>query len=107
MEDKIYVGSGVAKFDGDLISCSLCLTDLPQEHMFEYQGKKYIKLNVSAKKNGADEYGKTHHVAVDTWKPEPKAEEKAEANLPVLKTEDLQLVGGCESPSFGYAMLKC
>jgi hypothetical protein len=82
MEDKIYVGSGVAKFDGDLISCSLCLTDLPQEHMFEYQGKKYIKLNVSAKKNGADEYGKTHYVAVDTWKPEAKAEEKAEANLP-------------------------
>jgi len=82
MEDKIYVGSGVAKFDGDLISCSLCLTDLPQEHMFEYQGKKYIKLNVSAKKNGADEYGKTHYVAIDTWKPEAKAEEKAEANLP-------------------------
>lgn len=82
MEDKIYVGSGVAKFDGDLISCSLCLTDLPQEHMFEYQGKKYIKLNVSAKKNGADEYGKTHYVAVDTWKPEAKAEKKAEADLP-------------------------
>ena len=82
MEDKIYVGSGVAKFDGDLISCSLCLTDLPQEHMFEYQGKKYIKLNVSAKKNGADEYGKTHYVAVDTWKPETKTEAKAEESLP-------------------------
>lgn len=82
MEDKIYVGSGVAKFDGDLISCSLCLTDLPQEHMFEYQGKKYIKLNVSAKKNGADEYGKTHYVAVDTWKPEAKTEAKAEESLP-------------------------
>ena len=30
--------------------------------MFEYQGKKYIKLNVSAKKNGADGVAKTHYV---------------------------------------------
>ena len=42
--DKIYVGSGVSKFDGDQVACSLCLTDLPQEHMFEYNGKKYIKI---------------------------------------------------------------
>ena len=49
-DEKIYVGNGVSKFDGNMISCSLCLTDLPQEHMFEYNGKKYIKLNVSAKK---------------------------------------------------------
>ena len=84
MEDKIYVGSGVAKFDGDLISCSLCLTDLPQEHMFEYNGKKYVKLIVQ-KKREADQYGKTHYVAVDTWKPEPKKEEaeaQPEPDLP-------------------------
>ena len=73
MEDKIYVGSGTEKFDGNLVSCSLCLSDLPKEHVFEYSGKKYIKLNVQKKKQ-ADEYGKTHFVAVDTWKPEPKAE---------------------------------
>jgi len=70
MEDKIYVGSGTEKFDGNLVSCSLCLSDLPKEHVFEYSG---IKLNVQKKKQ-ADEYGKTHYVAVDTWKPEPKAE---------------------------------
>jgi hypothetical protein len=42
--------------------------------MFEYNGKKYIKVNVSAKKDGADEYGKTHYLAVDTFKPEAKKE---------------------------------
>jgi hypothetical protein len=42
--------------------------------MFEYNGKKYIKLIVQEKKN-TDEYGKTHFVAVDTWKPEPKKED--------------------------------
>tara|TARA_R110002073_G_scaffold281138_4_gene445393 strand:+ start:227 stop:484 length:258 start_codon:yes stop_codon:yes gene_type:complete len=73
--DKIYVGSGVSKFDGDQVACSLCLTDIPQEHMFEYNGKKYIKLIVQ-KKREADQYGKTHYVAIDTWKPEPKEEEK-------------------------------
>ena len=75
MEEKIYVGSGSEKFEGNLISCSVCLSDLPSEHVFEYSGKKYIKLNVQKKKQ-ADEYGKTHYVAVDTWKPEAKKEEK-------------------------------
>lgn len=78
MSDKIYVGNGVEKFDGDLVSISVCLTDLPKEHMFEYKDKKYIKLNVQKKKQ-ADDYGKTHFVSVDTWKPkteEPKAEDE-------------------------------
>ena len=48
-DEKIYVGNGVSKFDGNMISCSICLTDLPQEHMFEYNGKRYIKINVMAK----------------------------------------------------------
>ena len=74
MAEKIYVGNGTSKFDGNQVACSVCLTDLPQEHMFEYNGKKYIKLNVSAKKYGEDEYGKTHYLSVDTWKPEPKKE---------------------------------
>jgi hypothetical protein len=73
MAEKIYVGSGTSKFDGNQVACSVCLTDLPQEHMFEYNGKKYIKLIVQEKKN-PDEYGKTHFVAVDTWKPEEKKE---------------------------------
>ena len=71
MAEKIYVGNGTSKFDGNQVACSVCLTDLPQEHMFEYNGKKYIKLQ---EKKEVDEYGKTHYVAVDTWKPEPKKE---------------------------------
>ena len=73
-EEKIYVGNGVSKFDGQMVSMSVCLSDLPKEHMFEYNGKRYIKLNVSAKRDGADDYGKTHYVTVDTFKPEPKKE---------------------------------
>jgi len=82
-EEKIYVGNGVSKFDGQMVSMSVCLSDLPKEHMFEYNGKRYIKLNVSAKRDGADEYGKTHYVTVDTFKPEAKKEPaKEKAELP-------------------------
>lgn len=74
MEEKIYVGSGTEKFDGNLVSASICLTDLPVEHIQTAKnGKKYINLNVQKKKE-VDQYGKTHYVAVDTWKPEAKKE---------------------------------
>lgn len=66
-EKKIFVGSGKKKFD-NLSAISICLTDLPQEHIFEYNGKKYIKLNVTTKKE-ADQYGKDISVSIDTWKP--------------------------------------
>jgi hypothetical protein len=36
--------------------------------------KKYIKLKVG-KKRKEDEYGKTHHVTVDTYKPKKKEED--------------------------------
>jgi|TARA_R110000787_G_scaffold4016_3_gene15657 heterodisulfide reductase subunit C len=78
MEEKIYVGSGVSKFEGNQVACSVCLSDLPQEHVFDYNGKKYIKLIVQQKRE-ADQYGKTHYVAVDTWKPEAKKEAATES----------------------------
>tara|TARA_R110000751_G_scaffold16235_1_gene51599 strand:- start:2575 stop:2829 length:255 start_codon:yes stop_codon:yes gene_type:complete len=83
MEEKIYVGSGTEKFDGNLVSCSLCLSDLPSEHIQTGRnGKKYINLNVQKKKE-TDQFGKTHYVAVDTWKPEPKKEvEDSNKDLP-------------------------
>ena len=85
-KERIYVGSGVEKFDGDLVNTSICLSDIKEnasEHIFEYNGKKYIKLKV-VKKQNTDDYGKTHYVEVDTWKPEAKKEEavKQDDDLP-------------------------
>ena len=89
-DEKIYVGSGVSKFEGNLIACSVCLTDLPQEHMFEYEGKKYIKLVVQQKRE-TDQYGKTHYVAVDTFKPDPsyKKDEPVADTPAAAEQEDL------------------
>ena len=65
-ERKIFVGNGKEHKYG--IDISVCLSDLPKDHIFEYNGKKYIKLKVNSKKK--PEYGKTHSVEVNTWKPE-------------------------------------
>ena len=73
-ENKIYCGSGIEKFDGNLIEITVCLSDLPKEHIFEYNNKKYIKLKVQ-KKREIDKFGKTHSVEVNTWKPEKKEPE--------------------------------
>jgi len=57
------------------VAVSVCLSDLPKEFIFEYNDKKYVKLIVQ-KKREVDQYGKTHYVAIDTFKPEQKAEAK-------------------------------
>ena len=67
------------------MQASVCLTDITnnaKDFIFEYEGKKYIKLKV-VKKRETDQYGKTHYVEVDTWKPEPKTSE------PVKQDDDL------------------
>lgn len=66
-EEKVYIGSGKQLKYG--IGISVCLSDLPKEYMFEYEGKKYIKLNVMPKRE-TDQYGKSHYVTVDTYKKE-------------------------------------
>tara|TARA_R110002096_G_scaffold65613_2_gene159665 strand:+ start:1634 stop:1912 length:279 start_codon:yes stop_codon:yes gene_type:complete len=80
MSDKIYVGSGKEKFDGNLIDVTINLSKIGvcTEQIFEYGTDKYIKLKVAKKRDGEDEYGKTHYIEVDTWKPEPKQEEDEE-----------------------------
>ena len=81
--EKIQVGSGKRVKDYDMVNITINLTKLSQEgkeFFFEYDGNKYAKLNVVGKKE-TDEYGRTHYVAVDTFKPEAK-DEKRGGDLP-------------------------
>ena len=75
MADKIYCGSGKEKFDGNLVEITINLSKIKdcKTEIFEYNNDKFIKLKV-VKKREEDEYGKTHYVEVNTWKPEKKAE---------------------------------
>lgn len=85
--DKIFIGSGVAKFNGDLVECSVCITDA-ESHIFEYNGKRYLKIKVQ-KKRQPDNYGKTHSVEVNTWKPE-KTQRPAQNAQPSQSTQPAQ-----------------
>ena len=70
MSDKIYVGSGKKAGNYDIVNISIA-ADKVQEHWFDYNGKKYLRLAVGALRE-ANEYGKTHSVWVDNYKPEQK-----------------------------------
>lgn len=69
--DKIYCGSGKTRSGkyGDFQSISICLEDIPNEHITTgNNGKTYVNLTVSKKKE-VDKFGKDLSVVVDTWKP--------------------------------------
>ena len=67
-QKTIYIGSGKKQKDNWLKS-SLCISDIPKEHTFEYNGKKYVKVNINVK-DEVDQYGKDVSITVDTWKPD-------------------------------------
>ena len=56
------------------------LRDNSKDYIYKYDGKEYVKLK-TVKKREVDQYGKTHYVEVDTWKPEKKKQTE-EDDLP-------------------------
>ena len=74
--DKVFIGGGkkISGQYGDFRSVSICLSKIPADAKFEYNGQEYVKLNISDKKE-ADQYGKDVSVSINDWKPDnaPKA----------------------------------
>ena len=85
-EEKIYVGSGKKVKDYDLVNISICLDDKIKPYIYEYKEKKYINLTVAAKKE-VDQYGKTHSVTINTFKPDEKKVE-SKPNQETNNTDD-------------------
>jgi len=69
MAEKEYVGKGRSVGQYGNVSFSVCV-DTIAPHIFDYKGKKYIKLMMGVMKN-PDEHGKTHTVYIDDFKPDP------------------------------------
>jgi hypothetical protein len=72
--EKIYVGTGKEFGQYGDVNIDICLSDLPKDWIkkSEKNGKSYIKLTVSKRKE-ADKYGNSHTVIVNTFKPEKQA----------------------------------
>jgi hypothetical protein len=70
MSEKIYIGRGKKVGQYGTIAVSICIDDIPKEHITKASNdKRYLNLNISEKRE-VDQYGYTHSVAVDTWKPD-------------------------------------
>ena len=67
-QDRKFVGSGKGVEGYDLVNVTLKKSDL-DGNFFTYNGQEYIKLTVG-KKREADQYGKTHAVWLNEYKPE-------------------------------------
>jgi hypothetical protein len=72
MEEKKYVGSGKASNEFFTNITVEVTSDNFKSAVYEYNGKKYVNLTVG-KKREADQYGKTHYVCLNEYKPEDKA----------------------------------
>ena len=66
---KIYAGSGKKKGEGWLqVSVN---PEILSQHVQEYNGKKYVKLNINIGRE--DKFGKDVQITIDTWQPTPKS----------------------------------
>ena len=92
-EKTIYCGNGQKKGD-TWLTASICLDKIPAEHTFEYQGKKYVKVNINLR-DQLDDYGNDVSISVDTWKPEKegsvkeKVVAKSKAQAAAIGNDDL------------------
>jgi hypothetical protein len=84
--ETIYCGNGkeVVFEDGSsIVNFSVALSKI-KDHVYDYKGEKYINLTIAGNRDGENEYGKTHYVKVNTYKPEEKTDTKSKA----AKVED-------------------
>tara|TARA_R110001592_G_scaffold142636_1_gene364809 strand:- start:850 stop:1155 length:306 start_codon:yes stop_codon:yes gene_type:complete len=98
-EEEIYVsGGGKEMFDGNVVNFALDLSKVQdaKEWWYEMNGKKYLNLKV-CKKREVDQYGKSHRILVNTWKPEkPQAAQEHASPTPPPMPEDFY-----SEPEFG------
>lgn len=83
MGEKIYCGKGKSNSYG--IRMRICLSDIPQEHLSEFNGKKYANIDIN-KLRQPDQKGNDYTAVVNTWK--PQGQQQGAPKL-IETTEDL------------------
>jgi hypothetical protein len=61
--EKVYIGKGKLNEQFDSIIAVTIAIDKAEAHIFEYEGNKYLKFEVAARRE-ADQFGNTHAVYV-------------------------------------------
>ena len=76
-DNNLYVANGVQKFE-DRIDFKLNLTNLKglKEFFYEFNGDNWINLKMCKKQVSPDQFGKTHYVKYDDFKPEKQEEQE-------------------------------
>ena len=73
-ETKIKIGNGQKKSEKWLKS-SICLSDIPEDKTFEYNGKTYVKVDINISES-PNKFGKDVNITIDDWKPNKKNDTK-------------------------------
>ncbi len=84
-QKTIYCGGG-KKMNEGWLTVTVHI-DKAKEHIFDYKGNKYLKLNINVK-DQPDQYGKDVSLSVNTYEPE-KENTQQKAAAPVEEADDL------------------
>jgi hypothetical protein len=71
VKNKIYLSNMKTLFDGNIVKGSInieAFNEAVKEHSFEMNGQIYLPIEVKKKQN-VDEYGNSHYMEVNTFKP--------------------------------------
>ena len=88
-EEKIFCGS--AKQTHEMfINGSICLDDFPQElrQVSPKNGKTYLNITIG-KKREVGQYGDTHYITVNTFKPKAQGQPQGGQGFPQPDTSDI------------------
>lgn len=80
---KKYIGSGKKTKFGVNVTLDV---EKCKEHVYEYNGKKYLTFEVNEKKE-EDQYGKTHSVSI--WIPDKENEDLKQNEKQSFNDEDI------------------
>lgn len=89
-KERTYCGSGKQTHEA-FVNITLCVSDIPKDKIFEYKGKKYLKLTLG-KKREPDQYGKTHWLAIDDFKPDNELPASSHTTAPTEKSYAKQAI---------------
>jgi hypothetical protein len=70
--NKTYIGKGhkPENVDFDILVCSICVSEIPKDKIFEAKnGKKYLRFTIARMKE-PDKYNETHTIYISDYKPE-------------------------------------